>query len=72
MWNADLQKQYRTFKATLTRRRNRADWQGVIDLWAEFTHYFDSRDAAWPDDWRRWERAAEDAQFALQRIGRGL
>ncbi len=63
----DAQKLFVTFKGKLTRLQNRKDLQGIINLWNEFQHAFDSRGLPWPDDWRRWERAADDATFELQR-----
>jgi hypothetical protein len=65
---AAAQRQYRTFKSTLTRRVNAKDWPGVIALWHVVNAYYeDPSHEPWPDDWHRWERAADDAQFALQR-----
>lgn len=62
------QRMFRSFKSRLTRRRNLKDHHGVIRLWAEFRQYYDNSDQPWPDDWRRWERAAEDASYALDRM----
>ena len=62
---------FRSFKSKLTRRVNRKDWHSVIALWHEFKAFYDNNDQPWPDDWRRWERAAEDARYTLQRENPG-
>lgn len=59
---------YRSFKSTLTRRTRLKRHQAVIDLWSEFRAYYHTRNWPMPDDWRQWERAAEDAYSALMRI----
>ncbi len=61
------QKMFRSFKSRLTRRQNLKDYHGIIKLWEDFKRFYDYSDQPWPDDWRRWQRAAEDAAFTLQR-----
>jgi hypothetical protein len=56
---------FRSFKTKLTRRKNAKDYEGIIQLWQEFESYPWSQ--GMPDDWRRWERAAEDAMSQLRR-----
>lgn len=58
---------YRSFKSRLTRLTNTHDHAGLLALWAEFEGFYDSRNWPMPDDWRRWERAAEDAKLAIAR-----
>lgn len=61
--------QFRAAKTRLTRAVNAAkrtgDHQKVIDVVNETFDEWDAGDFAWPDDWRRWERARYDADFAL-------
>jgi hypothetical protein len=59
---------YRTFKSRLTRLTNAKDHAGLIALWAEFKAFYNDHDFPMPDDWRRWERAAEDAKYELARM----
>jgi hypothetical protein len=61
------QRIYRSFKSRLTRRVNAKDWHGVQMLWIEFQEYYSTPERPMPDDWRRWERAAEDALCCRQR-----
>lgn len=56
---------YRSFKSRLTRAVNRKDHASVVALWDEFKAYYAGNDWPWPDDWRKWERAAEDAKRTL-------
>lgn len=72
MWTSDHQRAFQTFKRRLTRYTNVKDFSAIVSLWDEFRDYFDSRSVAWPDDWRRWERAAEDATYALKRREAGI
>lgn len=55
------QSRYRTLKSNLTRAVNSGDYDRIIktcnDALAEF-----ERDG-YPDDWSRWERARDDAEF---------
>jgi hypothetical protein len=68
----DAQKRlYRSFRTRLTRRVNKHDWHGVQMLWIEFQEFYSTPERPMPDDWRRWERAAEDARFEEQRRSSG-
>ena len=60
---------YRSFKSRLTRLTNKRDHAGLIALWKEFEAFYNDRNWPMPDDWRRWERAAEDAKHALYGLG---
>jgi hypothetical protein len=59
------QKTYRRFKSELTRLTRKQDHVGVIRLWTQFQTHYDTH-GPWPDLWRNWERAAEDALYALR------
>lgn len=61
----DAQKTYRRFKSLLTRRLNKGDHRGLLVLWHEFSDHYDTH-GPWPDDWRRWSLAAQDAEWALK------
>ena len=56
---------YRSFKSRLTRAKNLHNHADLVALWDEFKDYYDSRDWPMPDDWRRWEAAADDAKRKL-------
>lgn len=61
--------QYRAAKSRLTRAINSKDPLRVIDtVRAQFTEW-DEGNYAYPDDWSRWYRAAEDATLARRRAG---
>lgn len=60
------QKKYRSFKSRLTRLKNRKDYKGIIDLWNEFKAYYNNSNEPWPDAWSNWQRAADDAAFAIR------
>jgi hypothetical protein len=69
---ADAQARYRKFKTLLTRslniakdRRRPEDWRKVQAECAAFFAYYESSAEPMPDYWHRWERARDDARFAL-------
>lgn len=62
-----LNKVVRQFKSKLTRLQNKHDHAGVVALWDEFRTWCESPAGMYPDNWRRWSVAAEDAQRALDR-----
>lgn len=64
-WTSDAQKQFSKFKGDLTKAEKAKDWPRVIEEAKKFTAYYDAL-GAYPDDWARWERAAEDAKLALK------
>lgn len=55
---------YRNFKSRLTRAQNAKDWRTVIEVANQFDAYY--ADVSPPDDWQRWNRAREDAQFQIR------
>jgi aminoglycoside phosphotransferase (APT) family kinase protein len=61
----ELNRKVKQFKSRLTRLKNKNDDQGIIDLWAEFKEWCDNH--MYPDNWRLWFVAAEDAQRRLYR-----
>lgn len=67
-WDIEVaeQKKIRQFKSRLTRLKNKKDLQGIIDLWEELRQWCDGEDHMYPDNWRLWERAAEEAYYALR------
>lgn len=64
-WTPELSAAMKRFKSALTRAENRSDWRKVIEVADSFEHYFDERDLPLPDNWARWARAKEDAEFKL-------
>jgi len=64
---AAAQRLFVRYKSRLTRLQNQQNHRGIIALWDEMQTEFDRLGFPLPDDWRRWERAAEDAQFSLRR-----
>ena len=67
MTNYITTKQFRAAKSRLTRAINSGDPHKVV---AEVTRTFaewDDGDYAYPDDWHRWQRALEDADYAIRR-----
>lgn len=67
--NAKAQAQYRKFKTALTRAVNKKDWPGVLREAKRFRDYYETSDEPMPDFWSRWQRAADDAYYNLQRAG---
>ena len=62
------QKRFRAFKSALTRAINSKDPHKVIrETERFFAYYVRSDTEPAPDDWARWARAADDAQYAIQR-----
>lgn len=59
------QAEYINLKKALTRAINTKDPQKVIDAARKAKAIFEAK--GYPDDWSRWERASDDATFALQR-----
>jgi hypothetical protein len=61
----DINSMQRRHRAALTRAKNSGDQQKIIDAcdkaFADFERY------GWPDSWSEWQRAKDDAQFALRR-----
>jgi hypothetical protein len=67
-WTPDDQRDFRKFKAALTRAQNRKDWPAVIRCADKFEEFFNAR-GIFPDDWTRWTRAKDDAIFEMERAG---
>jgi hypothetical protein len=72
---AFAQRQYQTFKAVLTRRLNVAQaqqtvvaWRAVLQAVEAFAAYYRVSAEPMPDFWHRWQRAGDDAVFALRRL----
>ena len=55
------------YRSRLTRLKNLKNHQGIIDLWAEMETEFQNKGFPLPDQWRNWERAADDARHTLAR-----
>ncbi len=65
---AAAQKRFVRFKSALTRAQNTKDPHKILAACAEFFDYYERAESEpFPDDWHRWERAKDDATFALQR-----
>ena len=61
------QKEYSNLKSRLTRAINSKDPKKIIDAANYADVIFESK--GFPDDWSRWQRAKDDAQFLLSRNG---
>lgn len=61
------QKLVTRYRSRLTRLQNRNDHLGIIALWIAMQAEFDRLGFPLPDQWRCWERAAEDAARTLSR-----
>lgn len=59
------QRQYRAMKSSLTRSINTGDPRRVLATTSKAMAIFE--DQGYPDDWSRWQRAAEDARLVLTR-----
>jgi hypothetical protein len=57
------QKQYSAAKGRLTRAKKKGPEAVIAEVERTF---LDWEGYAWPDDWRRWESAKEDAEFELR------
>jgi len=62
------QKAFTRYKGALTRlqRKTPVDHTAIVALWPAMVAEFDRNDWPLPDDWRRFERAAEDSTYRLQ------
>lgn len=67
-----LNKLARKHKSALTRAKNSGDPNKVIAAVDKFYADFDAEDAPYPDNWRLWENAKQDAQLQLRRQAAGL
>jgi hypothetical protein len=60
---------YQKLKSKLTRAQNSKDPYKVLAEVRKFSSYYNSISEPLPDDWSRWQRAADDAVYELQRKG---
>lgn len=65
---AEAQRLFRKHKGALTRATKRGPEAVLIEVDAFFAD-FDAARLPLPDDYARWERAAEDARYAIRREG---
>jgi hypothetical protein len=61
---AALNAKVRSFKSRLTQLKNKGDHRGIVALWPEFEKWCNEH--MWPDNWRLWESAKEDALWAMR------
>ena len=61
------QKKYVQFKSKLTRAINSKDPEKVLTEVKAFEDYYKQSKDGIPDDWARWQRAADDATVKLKR-----
>lgn len=67
-WTPELQKDYQNFKRNLTRAINSKNPLRVLTECNKFDAYFGRSDGPpYPDDWSRWQRAREDANYQIAR-----
>lgn len=59
------QREYSSLKASLTRVIKSGDHAAIGQEAVRAFAIFAAK--GWPDDWSRWQRAADDAAFALAR-----
>lgn len=60
-----VKREWPKMKSALTRAKNRKDWKKVIAVCDAALDRFN--DIGYPDDWRLFESAKRDAQWAIQR-----
>lgn len=58
--------QYSAAKSRLTRALRSGSRQKVLDVVEETFAEWDAGDFAYPDDWHRWERARNDAEYLMR------
>jgi len=68
MNNTLTQSEYSKLKAKLTRAKNSGDYSKVIRVADEAMAIFAEK--GYPDNWRLWERAGEDAKISLRFSGK--
>lgn len=66
MTNYLSKQQYSQAKARLTRAKKKGPRAVIAEVSATFNAW-DDGGYAWPDDWSRWQIAAEDAEYELMR-----
>lgn len=67
MTNYLTKAQFSAAKSRLTRAVNSGDPRKVLAVVERTYAEWDAGDFAYPDDWHRWERAAQDAEMELAR-----
>ena len=63
--NDQMKAIYRKQKAALTRAKKQGP-QAVIAAVDKAIAEWDEKFPAWPDDWSLWQRAKDDAEFAIR------
>lgn len=58
--------QFSSAKSRLTRAINSGDRQRVIDTVDRQFAEWDAGGYAYPDDWHRWQRARDDAEYLIR------
>lgn len=67
MTNYITAKQFRAAKSRLTRAINSGDPHKVVAEVTATYQEWDDGNFAYPDDWHHWERALQDADYAIRR-----
>lgn len=68
MSKSPQQTRFVAFKSQLTRAVNSKDTGRILAACDAFFDYYNSPDhEAFPDDWSRWQRARDDAEYARAR-----
>lgn len=63
--NDQMKALYRRQKGALTRAKKQGP-QAVIAAVEKAFKEWDESFPAWPDDWSRWQRAKDDAEYAIR------
>lgn len=72
MTNYMEQGTYRRLKTRLTRAINSKDSRKVLAEVQQFKDYCERGNLCMPDDWHRWQIAADDAVYTLRRNGESV
>lgn len=68
MAKSPQQARFVAFKSQLTRAVNSGKYCAIIDACNAFDQYYGRADTEpFPDDWSRWQRARDDAEYARAR-----
>jgi hypothetical protein len=62
----EINRVHRGQRSRLTRAVNAGDPQRIVKVCEEAFAVFDTYAHGWPDDWSRWQRAKEDAEYTIR------
>ena len=62
----EMNKIFRNQKSALTRAKNKKDPEAIIKVVEAAFEEWDDKFPAWPDNWRLWQNAKDDAERSIR------